>query len=620
MKSLRALAPVTIALALVWFCGGQGSCGQASLQLLRVVDVAPRAVEPGDRIVILGEGFATGKPARVTFRGVLRRSGERPQTGAEVTVWGVVARPDRIEVAFDDATEALFCGGGDRAVHAAFEGELQVSFAAAFQGAPPVGGTLQGVTLDLRPAVRASDAKRMLEGEAFLGFLGLHVEPGPHLTGLLVQSVDPGSRAQAAGIVSHDVLVSLDGVHVATVADACPAPGTRDAAMGVRRPGSSGDTVRMVSLDGLPRAPPADLFGSGLVIVAALAMVLLFAAPTPAPVAVVLDRVASRVRARLSRDGTRGRSPLGATLSGALRQIDLLHPVGVPAFADAAALALLAVLPLGQYVVAAQLDVGILFVGAAMALATAALLSSGSMLLGLSAACHVLWQHVPAAVAVGTVVLTTGSVRVQEIAHTQGGWPWDWLAFRSPAALLASVLLLSSSGIDPSRASSPCGLAALVYDPTAESGSCGGPGLLAACRAHRIVFAGLAAIVFFGGWLLPGLQPAQQEARPVLQLLGAAWLLTKTVTILLASAAARWALPVATLAARTRATLVCLLPLSAGALGMTAAWLWWSPTAAVQLLVSTSLVVVVALTLVAIAHRLRCGLLQGGDAHLRIFL
>ncbi len=376
----------------------------------------------------------------------------------------------------------------------------------------------------------------------------------------------------------------------------------------------------MVSLDGLPRAPPADLFGSGLVIVAALAIVLLFAAPTPASVAVVLDRVASRVRARVSRDGTRGRSLLGATLSGALRQIDLLHPAGVSAFADAAALALLAVLPLGQYVVAAQLDVGILFVGAAMALATAALVSSGSMLRGLSAACHVLWQHLPAAVAVGSVVLTTGSVRVQEIAHTQGGWPWDWLAFRSPAALLASVLLVSSSGIDPSRASSASGLAALVYNPAAESGSCGGPGLLAACRAHRIVFAGLAVVLFFGGWLLPGLQPAQQEARPVLQLLGAAWLLAKTVTILLACAAARWALPVATSAARTRATLVCLLPLSAGALGMTAAWLWWSPTAAVQLLVSTSLVVVVALTLVAFAHRLRCGLLQGADARLSTFL
>jgi len=619
MKWVRALAPVTIALALVWLCGGQGSCGQASLQLLRVVDVAPRVVEPGDRIVILGEGFATGKPARVTFRGVLRRSGEWPQTGAEVTVWGVVVGPDRIEVAFDDATEALFCGGGDRAVHAAFEGELQVSFVAAFQGAPPVGGVLQGVKLDLRPAVRASDAKRMLEGEVFLAFLGLHVEPGPHLTGLLVRGVDPGSRAQAAGIAPNDVLVSLDGVRVVNAADARPAPGGGDAAMGVRRPGSSEETLRMVSLDGLPRTPPVDLFGSELVAVAALAIVLLFAAPIPAAVAVAIDRTASRVRARVSGDGARYRSPLGASLSGALRQIDLLRLAGVPAISDAAALALLAVLPLSQYVVAAQLDVGILLVGGAMALATAALLSSRSMWRGLSAACHVLWQHVPAALAVASVVLTTGSVRVQEIARTQGGWPWDWLAFRSPAALLASVLLLSSLGIDPSRASSASGLAALVYDPAAESGSCGGPGLLAACRVHRVVLAGLGAVLFFGGWLLPGLQPAQQEARPVLQVLGVGWLLVKTVAILLASAAARWALPVASPEAKTRATLVCLLPLSAGALGMTAAWLWWSPTAAVQLFVSASLVVVAGLTLMAIGHRLRCRLL-GAEAQLSTFL
>jgi NADH-quinone oxidoreductase subunit H len=622
MKSLRALAPVTIALALVWICVGQGSCEQGSLQLLRVVDVAPRLVEPGDRMIILGEGFASGKPARVTFRGVLRRSGERPQTDAEVTVWGVVAAPDRIELAFDEATEALFCGAGERAVHAAFEGDLQVAFAAAFQGAPPVGGVLRGVTLDLLPAARTSDAKRMVEGENFLASLGLHVEPRPHYGGLLVLGVDPGSRAQVAGIATHDVLASLDGVRVATPADVRPAPGGRDAAMGVRRPGSPGETLRVVSLDGLPRAPPAELFGSGLVIVAALATLLLFAAPTPAVVGVLLARAASRLRMRMPPGAAGARSPLGAVLSRAFRRFghELLHPAGVPALADAVAFALLAVLPLDQYILPAQLDVGILLVAAAVALATAVLLASRSTWQGLIAACQVLWQHVPPAAGVASIVLTTGSLRVQEIARTQGGWPWDWLAFRSPAALLACVLLLSSSRIDPSRASSASGLAALVYDPAGDAGPRGGPWLLAACRAHRIVFAGLAAVLFFGGWLLPGLEPAQQAARPALQWVGVALLLSKTGAILFACAAARWALPVATPAARTRATLVWLLPLSLAALGMTAAWLWWSPTAAVQLLVSASLVVVVGLAFIGVAHRLHCGLLQSTEARLSTFL
>jgi NADH-quinone oxidoreductase subunit H len=618
MKSLRALAPLTLALALAWFCAGQGSCERGSLPLLRVVSVAPRVVEPGDRIVILGDGFASGKPARVTFRGVLRRSGERPQTGAEVTVWGVVVAPDRIEIAFDDATEALFCDAGDRAVHAAFEGDLQVAFAAAFQGGAPVGGVLPGVRLDLLPAARASDAKRMVEGESVLASLGLHVEPGPHLSGLLVYGVEPGSRAQAAGIAPQDALVSLDGIRVATPADVRPAPGSREAALGVRRPGSASETLRIVSLDGLPRVPPTDLFGSGLVIVAALAIVVLFAAPTPAAVALVLDRAASRVRARMWPDGLGARSPFGAGLSRAFRQIgrDLLHPLGVPALADAVAFALLAVVPLGQYVLPAQLDVGILFVAVAVALATAVLLSSQSLWLGLSGACHVVCQHIPAAAAVASVVLTSGSLRIQEIARTQGGWPWDWLAFRSPAALIACVLLLSSSRIDPSRASSVPGLAAFLYDAAAEPGASGGPWLSAAVRAHRIVFAGLAAVLFLGGWLLPGLQPAQQDARPALQCLGAALLLAKTAAILFASAAARWALPVATPAARTRATLVWLLPLSAAALGMTAAWSWWSPSGAVQLLVSASLVVVAGLALVAVVQRLHCGVLQGAEVRL----
>src|SRR6202035_2107187 len=112
---------------------------------------------------------------------------------------------------------------------------------------------------------------------------------------------------------------------------------------------------------------------------------------------------------------------------------DALPPAGAPAIVDFLACALLAAMPFGQYLVAAQLDVGLLFVAAATALVTAALVSGNSPWSGARSAAHVAWQHLPAAAAVASVVLTTGSLRMQEIEHAQGGWPWDWLGLCRPA-------------------------------------------------------------------------------------------------------------------------------------------------------------------------------------------
>jgi NADH-quinone oxidoreductase subunit H len=210
---------------------------------------------------------------------------------------------------------------------------------------------------------------------------------------------------------------------------------------------------------------------------------------------------------------------------------------------------------------------------------------------------------VPAAVAVASVVLTTGSLRVQEIERAQGGWPWDWLAFRSPAALVALVLLLACAQIEPD-AHGAVGLRALL-----EDGGVGaprrGPWLDAACRAHRVVVAGLASALFLGGWLLPGLTPAEQDARPWLELAGAAWLLAKTWGVVLGLGWVRWALPRRAMGERTRATALWLAPLAVAALAATAAWTWWSPARAAQLLVSGTLVAVVALGAAALAHRIR---------------
>jgi NADH:ubiquinone oxidoreductase subunit H len=604
VKVLRAAAAIALLLVLAWLVAGRGWDSPSSLQLIRVTDLAPREVEPGDRIAVIGEGFPSGKPARLTFRGALPRPGAAALKGAEVSVWGTVVAPDRVEVNFDEAAEALFCGAGDRAAHTTFEGDLEVAFASALAGAPPIAGFLGGVTLDVRPGPSADAIDRDSEAGRFLAFLGMHLTPEPRGRGLLVDAVDYNSRAQAAGIETGDVLESFDSVRVGSVRDVMAAPDERDATIKLRRVSLAEPLVRTISVVGFRPELPEGWVASALIIFGALGIVLLFAAPAPMRVSIWIQFVVGRARERLTARRAR-RSLRGVALVAWAEIGHEVVPSGPSMIVDAVACGLIAVLPLGQFRVAFTLDIGALFVGSATALAAASLVAGKSLLPRLRRMLHVGWQHVPPLVAVACVVLATGSLRMQEIARAQGGWPWEWLAFRSPAAPVALALLLSSMRID--------------FD--ADGRRSQGPWLQAVFRAHRIVVAGLASVLFLGAWSLPGVTFAEQDARPILQFAGLACLMAKTVVVLSAMAWSRWALTPMPLPERSQWTALWLIPAGLLAFGTTALWSFWSPRSAAQLTMTGSLLIAALLGAGAIVHRLRHGLLAGAsEARLSPFL
>lgn len=634
MPWLRALSPLAAALVLVVLAGA-GSCGRAlpSLELLQVLDIAPRDVELGDRIAIVGDGFAPGKPARVTFRGTLHRPGEPAQQGAIIETTGMAVGPQRVEVTFGDSLQASFCRAGDRATHTTFEGDVEIAFAAAAFGGPPIAGVLQGVTLDVRPPARTADVEHDGEGTRLLEWIGVRMATGGHEAGLFVESVAPGSRAETAGILAGDVVTNFDGVRVASPSDVVPPPGENEARVGLRRAGWVAEMGRTISVAGFRRAPPEPLLGSSLTILAALTMALLLGAPAPTPVAHVLQRMVSRLRALPPLWPLQSRLPVSAAAArGWRRRQRIVHVVltaarpkvpslGAPIVVDLAVCASFATMPFGQYLVAERLDVGVLLVAAATALAAATLVAAGSAWQGARATLDVLWQHVPGAIAAASVVVSTGSLRVVEVERAQGGWPWEWLAFRSPASLIAAWLLLQCMRIEPRRARPSSGLAMWVDDLAPPPGCGGGAWFAATVRAHHLVIAGLVSALFLGGWALPGLSPAQQDARPVLEVAGALLFAAKGVVLLFALASARWALPPSTLARRTRWTAVCLVPLAIGSLVAVGAWSRWGPPAPIQWLCSSALVLVTALVSIAIGHRLLDGLMSpAADAHLSPFL
>jgi NADH-quinone oxidoreductase subunit H len=300
-------------------------------------------------------------------------------------------------------------------------------------------------------------------------------------------------------------------------------------------------------------------------------------------------------------------------------------PSGGPAvFAEIAACAPLAALPFGQYVVAARVDVGLLFVVAVTALASAAFVARRSVWRGLWAASAITAKHAPAAIALVSVIAATGSLRIQEIERAQGGWPWQWFAFRSPTGLLALAMWVGALWLEPSPplARSP-GLLPLL-----EGGTGAGvhPAMTtgwleAACRGHRALLAGLAALLFLGGWSLPGVAAARQDASVVLQVAGAAWLLAKARAVGMLAASARWAVDSRASGWSARAALPRLAAAATAVALGTAAWIVWAPAPAEQLLVSALLVAGAAATGVAFAHRVRHSACTSGvEVHLSPFL
>jgi len=627
---------LALATALLLVVLGRSSMRGPAADGVRVREIAAQDAEPGEPIVVLGDGFPVGEPARVSLRGTLFRPGTRAETGAHVELEGVAVSSDRVEVAFSDREQAMLCGDGARAAHTTFEGDLEVAFPSPNPGAPPPAGTLGRVLLDVRPANDASAAARERQGRRVLDWAGATaVATGPG--GLVVQAVAARSRAEAAGILAGDVIERFDGVRVESPGDLAPAPGERAAVVAVR--GGKGAGTLRLDLDGFWTAPATGLPAAAVWVLTALAAVGLFAAPTHPALAAAAQRWALRAVALCGDvDGVDGGTPEARPPRSGGRRALVPRVADVPTVAALAAYALVALAPFGQYAVVARLDVAAVFAVAATT-ATAAAFAHALVTAWLrpgvtrpawgasiGPGLRVLWRHVPSAAAVACAVIASGSVRMQEISRSQGGSPWRWLAFRNPAALVAIGLLLSCAWLEADatstrraadgRASARSPVAPRIVDLVERApGGCPTPGgwLQAVGRAHRVVMAGLASVAFLGGWSIPGVPAGVQDAAPTLELAGAACLLAKTWGLVRAASWVRGHIGGAGPAATTTVAALCV--------ALTAAWTAWCPPPAAQLSFSALLFAGAILSGAALLHRMRHALRsQGTTARLSPFL
>lgn len=510
--------------ALVTLLGALGVLGcqrDLPLRLIEVHEVTPAELESGDRLEVRGAGFPQGRLAHLTFRGTLHRPGLSPER-ARIGATGTVAGQTRITLDVTEDLLASFAGTGARAEHTTFRGEVEVVFASQSTSAPPIAATLQGVVLDVfPPGLRADDAARAEKaGASVLEFFGLEVVVAG--SGLVVEAVAPGSRADEAGLVKGDVLTGFEGVRLTRVSDV-RASGVRTVALTFRRGGGKEET-RELSLLGLSRALPRDFSWIVWLMGLAVALVVAFVAPLEGRLGRAELAIARRVRTLRDRDTLTLASLARAASRGLLGERPSRELAWLPPAVLAVSSAALFALPGAGTLVGEDVDVLLLFVAFVASSLTVAIGQEHGLVPRARAFAGAVLLLLPLGLALVAAVSASGSLRGIDAVRGQGAMPWEWNAFRSPFSLALVLTCLVAQALLGARA----------------RGEHHGPGADAAYRVGLLFSSGVLAVLFFGGYRLPGgIDKLSLFARVV----GGCLLLAKTWSLVAFSLLVRFTRP-----------------------------------------------------------------------------
>jgi NADH-quinone oxidoreductase subunit H len=108
-------------------------------------------------------------------------------------------------------------------------------------------------------------------------------------------------------------------------------------------------------------------------------------------------------------------------------------------------------IPFGSALIAADLNIGILYITAVTSLVVVGILMAGwasnnkwSLIGGIRAAAQIVSYEIPAALSIFPIVLITGTLSTQSIIKAQGWAPWDWFLFYSPFTFSAFWILFTA--------------------------------------------------------------------------------------------------------------------------------------------------------------------------------
>ena len=579
-----ALAKLGFLLALVGGCQPRDSAPD----LLRVLDVAPREIEVGDRLEVIGTNLPTGdaREATITLHGTLHRPGEPPIADQTIVLGKARLSTERVSANVTEALISRVCGQGDDASHTTFQGDVTVTLDTRVDGALPVAGSVKNITLDARPKAprRMVALGRQADGKRTLEFLGLAVsEEASTTSGLVIAAVRQDSPAAHAKILAGDVITNFDGVTVSSISDMIPSGSEREPMLTVRR-GADELITASISIENFHANATNDLLGAAIVLGVFAALLVLVSTRLSGLLAWFARRLA--VRAVVAGPGPRARTLWENVVQAVRGEItqhivpkngDPLLSYFAPLLSFVGVSATFVVMPFAQKFVGAELDVGMLFLIALTVLVSLALVTGGSLaherwslLRSLRGAWRTLLQQVPSIAAIACVVVATGSIKLDDIVAAQagqggsvfeiGGWPWHWFVFRNPATLVLFGACMSALVSSEAHGSSVLA--------EAEAGGSGSVVPTTTRRllymfgewAHVFIVCGIVSALFLGGWQLPGVHFEAARETLGLRIISAVFFLLKSWALVFFVVWLRHALPRLGSHERARVSLRWIVP------------------------------------------------------------
>jgi NADH-quinone oxidoreductase subunit H len=210
------------------------------------------------------------------------------------------------------------------------------------------------------------------------------------------------------------------------------------------------------------------------------------------------------------------------------------------------------ILPYAPTIVGADLNVGVVFLMAITALVVAGIIMGGwasnskwALLGGIRSAAQMVSYEIPVGFALLTAVIPAGTLSLQGIISAQGGAPWNWMVFHSPATFVAFFVYFVAALAEGNRTpfDLPEAESELVAGYNTEYSGMRFIWFFFAEWANLYVIGAVVTAVFLGGWRLPGVGIEQQAASLWLQFAGACLFVVKALVLVNVIIWLRWTLP-----------------------------------------------------------------------------
>jgi len=328
------------------------------------------------------------------------------------------------------------------------------------------------------------------------------------------------------------------------------------------------------------------------VMVGVALLILLLVAPATGLLVVWERKIAGRMQSRFgpNRVGPAGWLQWLADALKLIRKEDLV-PIDAdpilfrlaPYLAWAGIFATFVVLPLSEFAIVADLNVGILYLTSVTTFTVIGIVMGGwasnskwSLLGGMRSAAQIISYELPASIALLSVVVAAGTLAPQAIVRAQGGLPHDWFVFRSPFTFVAFFIYFISALAEGNRTpfDLPEAESELVAGFTTEYSGFRWSIFSLAEWTNVYVMSAIVATVFLGGWNVPFVPAEAVAASPGWRAASLGVMLAKVALLSFVVIWIRWSLPRFRVDQMMSLCWKWLLPVGLAMFMASTAWTW----------------------------------------------